>query len=514
MKKEETNVKKRIFALALSACMLACVLAGCGGTPSSAPASGASPASGAGSQEPPAQLELYTVAFGANNDDLQKVNDAVNDYIRPLINAEVHLNILSFSSYLNQVNLMMSGNEPVDLLMSTGGLTRNLANQGALRPLDDLLAQYGQNITGVIDAQAMDCGRYNGELYAIPTNREMAKSVVYFYSKDMNEKYGLGLENAKSLEELEACFAKLKEVAPEITPITGSNAATNAPLNLFNWEQLSSNYAVMLYDETDSLTVANLYESQTYRNFVDMMRRWYQAGYIYEEIDTSTVSGVDQFKTGRYLGFIANGNPNAANSQSQSMGTEMGEVEMVPPYMSTATVQTATWTIPHNSQNPEAAMKFLNLMYTDPTLVNLLCYGIEGEHYVVTDQANDIIDYPEGITAATKKYDNSLAWTWGNMLIGHRWNGNVPNQEMIDFNKAAIQSKALGFVFDTNAVQNEITACSNVVARYAVGLEWGKLDPDATLPAFQKELHDAGIDAIIAEAQKQLDAWAESKNAA
>lgn len=511
-------MKKRILALVLSVCILICVLAGCGGAPGSTPSSGSAASVGTAStgtdnQGPLAQLEVYAVSFGANNDDLQKVNDAINDYIRPLINAEVHLNILSFSSYLNQVNLLMAGTDPVDLLMSAGGLTRTLANQGALRPLDDLLAQYGSGIADTFDSQVMDAGRLNGQLYAVPTNRDMARSVVYFYSQEMNEKYDLGLENATNLEELEACFAKLKEVAPDITPITGSNAATSAPTNLFNWEQLSSNYAVLLYDETDELTAANLYESQTYRDFVDRMRRWYQSGYIYEEIDTSTVSGVDLFNTGKYLGYIANGNPTADYNQSQTMGTPMASVELVPPYMSTATVQTATWTIPHNSQNPEVAMKFLNLMYTDPTLVNLLCYGIEGEHYVVTDAAEDIIDYPEGITASTKKYDNSLAWTWGNMLIGHRWNGDVPHQEMIDFNEGAIHSKALGFVFDSAAVQNEITACSNVVARYAVGLEWGKLDPETVLPEFQKELHDAGIDTIITEAQTQLDAWAESNAA-
>lgn len=495
-------MKKRIVASILALCMAGTLLVGCGGAPSSnVPASDSA-------TEPAAKLEVYTVSFGANNDDLQKVNDAVNDYIRPLINVEVNLNVLSYGTYLNQVNLMMSGNDPVDLLMSTGGLTRTLANQGALLPLDDLLAEYGTGIINVFDAQVLEAGRLDGELYSVPTNRDMARSVEYFYSKEMNEKYQLGLENAKSMDDLDACFAKLKEVAPEITPITGSNAAASASTNLYNWEQISSNYAVLLYDESDELKVSNLYESETYRDLIDKMRSWYKAGYIYEEIDTSTVSGVDLFNTGKYLGFIANGNPTAAYNQSQAMGTPMGCVQLVAPYMSTGTVQTATWTIPHNSSNPEAAMKFLNLMYTDPTLVNLLCYGIEEEHYVVTDAENDIIDYPEGVTAATKTYDNSLAWTWGNMLIGHRWNGDVAHQEMIDFNNNAIHSKALGFVFDSSAVQNEITACSNVVARYAVGLEWGKLDPETTLPTFQKELHDAGIDAIIEEAQSQLDAWA------
>ena len=36
----------------------------------------------------------------------------------------------------------------------------------------------------------------------------------------------------------------------------------------------------------------------------------------------------------------------------------------------------------------------------------------------------------------------------------------------------------------------------------------GSLDPETELPKFQQSLKDAGIDEIIAEKQKQLDAWA------
>lgn len=43
-----------------------------------------------------------------------------------------------------------------------------------------------------------------------------------------------------------------------------------------------------------------------------------------------------------------------------------------------------SWMISSTTDVPEAAMKFLNLTYTDADVINLLIYGIEGRDYVKT----------------------------------------------------------------------------------------------------------------------------------
>lgn len=455
----------------------------------------------------PVHLELYAMSFDTGHmGDLEKVNAAVNEYIKPLINADVTLNIISYGSYSQQMNLMMSGSEQADLVLTAGSMTTSFASQGALLALGDYLESDGQGIIETMGEDVLNACRYNGEIYGVPTNRDLARSMCYYYRDDINQEMGLGLENVKTIEELEACFAKMKEMNPEMVAYAGSNANS---YNVWNWEQLCSNFGVLL-DNGEDLTVYNLYETQAYRDFIDMMYRWYQNGYIYSEIDTSTVAAADLFATGKMLGFIANGNPSQDNSQSQILGGPIKHIELVPAAMSSATVQTASWSIPHSCQNPEHAMELLNLMFTDPVLVNLLTYGIEGDNYVIVDEENGIIDYPEGMTSDTKTYDNTIGWEWGNMLIGYTWQGDAPtlHQDMIEFNESATRSKALGFTFDSTGVQNELTACQNVASKYTVGLEYGKLDPETTLPKFLEELKEAEIDTIIAAEQEQLDAWA------
>ena len=65
----------------------------------------------------------------------------------------------------------------------------------------------------------------------------------------------------------------------------------------------------------------------------------------------------------------------------------------------------------------------------------------------------------------------------------------------------------LALVCDGSAYAAEAEQCKAVVEKYNKGLLCGFLEPESTIPAFLRELEDAGINAIIQEKQRQLDAW-------
>ncbi|HPU63133.1 MAG TPA: DUF3502 domain-containing protein, partial [Mobilitalea sp.] len=78
-------------------------------------------------------------------------------------------------------------------------------------------------------------------------------------------------------------------------------------------------------------------------------------------------------------------------------------------------------------------------------------------------------------------------------------------------NKLAKKSPAMGFTFDSSEVKTEYTAVSNVIQQYLPGLLCGSVDPEVVIPEFRSKLSDAGLDAIIAAKQKQLDEWLKNK---
>lgn len=148
---------------------------------------------------------------------------------------------------------------------------------------------------------------------------------------------------------------------------------------------------------------------------------------------------------------------------------------------------------------------------TSTEMANILINGLEGTHYEFTDKDNGVINYPDGVTASNTGY-TSLPWAWPNEAISYVWEGNDPDiwDQTQEFNNNAVVSPAKGFAWDNTDVQNEVTACANVTAKYGPALECGSLDPETTIPKFLDELKAAGADTIIAEKQRQLDDWLEA----
>jgi putative aldouronate transport system substrate-binding protein len=159
--------------------------------------------------------------------------------------------------------------------------------------------------------------------------------------------------------------------------------------------------------------------------------------------------------------------------------------------------------ITKNSEDPERAMQFMNLMYTDKDIANLISLGVEGKHYV--KKQDNIIALPEGVKQSGYAFNQ---WEVGNNFLTYVWEGTDPNiwELMKKHNENAVKSTAIGFTFNVEPVKTEIAAASNVLNQYKVGLESGTLDPALTTE-FNTKLRAAGLDKIMVEKQKQFDEW-------
>ena len=71
----------------------------------------------------------------------------------------------------------------------------------------------------------------------------------------------------------------------------------------------------------------------------------------------------------------------------------------------------------------------------------------------------------------------------------------------------SIISKTMGFTFEPSPVQDQISAVSNVRSKYYKALITGAVDPEEYIPLLLQEMEDAGSAEVIAEMQRQVDAW-------
>jgi putative aldouronate transport system substrate-binding protein len=268
----------------------------------------------------------------------------------------------------------------------------------------------------------------------------------------------------------------------------------------------------ILMDYGQNLTVVDEYSTPEFAAVVDIFRKWYLAGYILPDAATTQENGSGMVKAGKMFSYPTMIKPGIDNQETKNCNYPMVSVTLTKASTGTFGACVFMMSITSYSKFPEQSMKFLNLMYSDPKLVNLFDYGIEGKHYVKT--ADGTIDYPAGIDAANTGYGLNEPYAFGNQMISYVWKGDSPDlyKQLDAFNKSVIKSKAMGFNFNNEPVKTEYASVSNVINQYKASVETGSVDPAKVLPEFIAALNAAGMQKIVAEKQKQLNAWALENN--
>lgn len=456
-------------------------------------------------KEKPYELTMAYFSFGSIPKDQVLIEQELNKITEAKINTKVKLLPISFSAWQNQINLMLTSNEKLDLIPILGNTYANQVAKGQLIGLDDLLVKEGAQIVEALGPDYSNAAKINSVTYAVPTIRDLAQKYGFMMPKDLVDKYKFDLSQVKSLDDLDPIFKTIKENEPNTIPLV--NGVSTSPITSFSTRDALGDDIGVLLNNGQDLKVVNWFESEEYAATLKKMREWYQAGYIAKDAVTVKESKSDIIKAGKGASSLSVMKPGFNEQESRQTGKTIVSVDMQPPVAKTSSVTNVMWSIPKNSENPAKAMEFLNLLYTDKEVVNLLDWGIEGKHYVKV--SDNVIDYPEGVNATTVGY-SGLGWLFGNQFLSYIFKGDNENlwEEMKAFNESAIKSKGLGFTFDSSPVKTEYAAVTNVISQYRIALECGALDPDKALPEFNAKLKDAGIEKIIVEKQKQLDVWA------
>jgi putative aldouronate transport system substrate-binding protein len=160
------------------------------------------------------------------------------------------------------------------------------------------------------------------------------------------------------------------------------------------------------------------------------------------------------------------------------------------------------------------AFQFLAALYTDPTVMNFWQYGIEGVNYQVLDDGTAYFVDEE--SASNYKYHQNTGWAMGNQFLTYVWNDGTKTtdywEKLQNHNKWMLSSPAYGFMWDASEYSTQLAALSSVLDTYYPALTTGSVGVDkveSTIDAMNDALYAAGLEDVIEEKQKQLDAWIE-----
>lgn len=520
-------MKRKLLSIVLSIAVLSTMLAGCGGDTSTSTITG--------STETPEGLDtskhvtLKWYLCGNQVSDDKAVMEKVNEYLNEKLNVTLEPIWGTWGDFDEGSTLAVNGSDDVDIYFtaSWGACEYNAnAMKGAWVRLDDpennILENYASEswnqLPDVVKEAAEVEGAAGKGIYALPVYKDYAEQNTWDINVTLLKKYGYTLDDIKNTDYygFGDILKTVKEgEGPDFYPLLVESMVLERMVTnsvIVNGDSGSNNVLSYYMDPTDpskdiGSKIVNKFATPEYKRFVEKTREYYEAGYI--DPGCANKQTANDLRTaaqleGKYL----------IGTQSYSLGyeaqtsaerhIEVAYVPCTPPYSYQTSAQGAMMAISTVSKNPDRAMAFLNLVNTDPYLMNLLAYGLEGTHYTLDEDG--LVVFNDEARNTYMPWKNGL----GNVtnLIPLAGEGKDFYQDVyIPYYNSSKSIPAFGYAFDHSSVETELAALANVAEQYALALDTGAVDPDTVLPEFLDKLEKAGMSKVVDEANAQLDAY-------
>lgn len=530
---------KKLLALLLVMVMALSLLSGCGPTEptgsNDTPAPASEPGTDPDADDPDSEkdddsgevkdivIQLFTTST-TETAVAEEIAAAINEISEKEIGVRVSLMYNGPADIGSKVSVGIPAGDQMDLLCFSpagGGNFGTLVAQGQLMDMTSYLNDYAPTALK-LTADYLAATTVDGKIYGVPNLRELNESFWLTMNKDALEELGL-------VEKAEACdnWTTYAEIMREVVDNTnlagiGPNDANGSIVenyafyvgeekwsDTFAFDNLGDQYS-LIYTDTDTDTVINYYSTEEYKNAVTMAHQWYVDGLVYKDSAITEQTRDAQLSGNLSFSISGQGGPSTPVNKESSTGHKVICKELGSAVISSSNLVKFGYCMPVTCKEPEAAAKFLELMFTNADVMNTLLWGIEGKDWVLNE--NGEACYPEGVDGSNARYHKNEDF-FPNCYIAYPWEGMGSDYRDVAFEKLQNTpvSKYVGLSVDTSSIADQITACYNVSKQYRAILNCGQADPVTELPKFLNALEEAGVQDIIDCYQSQLNDWLAAK---
>lgn len=463
--------------------------------------------------------------------DNQMVIDAVNAYIGPKLNAKANIHWWRSAEWETRMTVMVTSGQDLGIIGfgSQSKLDYLIHSQrGSYYPIEKLLDQYGQKTKALFNKGVWDAMTINGHIYGIPSLKDNCYIISLVYNDDMAKKLGVDMTNVPYTAGWYKMESWLNDVKAKRDQVYGAKLeepliwgtelempyefALNTLLN-DSFLAVTNIDGIMDIAGYDNKTVFNLYGSKEYRDFCHAQWRMVQKNILAYDYTDKTEWG----PSGNMFAFVGWGYTYMPEHlYGNKFTTKMVEPGRV--WTDTQNFYSSGTAISANAKNPDRLMMFLEMVNNDPKLATMMRFGVEGQHYIRNSGKMEL--GPRNSNAAQWGYLYWYGAPIGNLTIveapeSYSGPNNAMFPKMLQFNKDAKQPVHMGFSFNIQPVSNQIAACTNVVMEYRDTLRFGRAgseaEVDKLIDEFNAKLKANGLDQVLAEAQKQADAFLASR---
>ncbi|MEU6718086.1 ABC transporter substrate-binding protein [Nonomuraea sp. NPDC046802] len=444
--------------------------------------------------------------------DATVVQEALNAHLKKAgADFTIKLEPMDMDAFTKRMPLDFASGSAGDIFFTASWLNNYYTNAstGNFLALDDLLPKHAPKLWASFPKNVWDAARVGGRIYGVPNAQLWPYRYGFLARQDIAEKYKLDLQTLNTYEDLEPFLAAVKAGERGKTALYTDNTGAGLPwaAGVMDFDLIGATFGVAVRPDDANLTVLNMYDTDEFRAACQLARKWYKAGYMATNAPSPADAGAAW----------ANGQIMVQLMQVRGTGLPafptVGK-SLMDPWLTTSGVLGSITAVNRDTQSPERAVALLERLNTDQDFYNLICFGVEGKHYAVTDKSLRRVGFPSGVTAESDRYNPNTDWQFGNQFNAYYRDEAAAKAKLWDeqkkLNESAKPSAALGFTADTDPVKTEVANVSAVVTEYQLRNFSGLVDPSTGVPEFVDRLKKAGIDKIIAEFQKQIGTWRES----
>ncbi|MDR1904904.1 MAG: ABC transporter substrate-binding protein [Treponema sp.] len=443
--------------------------------------------------EPPRQMELYE---NFNKIALEKVN------------ATLKVNWLGWAEWPTKYPILFSSGEEFDMTYTATWLNfASLAQRGAFMELDKLWPQYAPKNYARQSKTALGQATVNGHLYCIPTLQATYSAGGPVYRADLATPYGWD-GKMNNFEDLEKFLEIVHANNPGIEPYQVYQSGSDADEHFIYFDGMfpvkgSINDFFFIDPRESNPKLFTWWEYGKVRDFLTMMKRWNDKGFIYKSGLSDSDS--EKFKNGRsavYFHNIDTWEEQYRNHPEWDVRWDnfVSDVSNMP------FTQDAL-ALPTTSKNPERALALYDYITNDEQVFQAFFYGVEGKSYeLVTESGQTWI---RAINTDMYSFSNLWAARTNEFMlpvVGAPPDLRERKAAFDAYIKDGVKSqKFRSLVIDTTSVETEYAACISVHQQYWWPLELGYVDMESGLKAYRDNMTAAGIEKVRAVLQRQLD---------
>lgn len=555
---------KRLLAILLVLAMCIGVFAGCNQeTPKETTDGGknnetTAPSKPNATEPPAAELEPVVLRWFLIDGEKEGSKDVEEAFNAKLAEAlpNTTVEFVFVDDYKTNWPLLLAGEEKMDLAWA-GSATNFLQDSmdGNLIGLKELIAQYAPNIQSEIETWpgSWDTAKLDGEYYGIPNIQPIVAESQRFHIGEEFMKYmdvDAFVAELKNSEKLTAKLLDIIEDGFEAAIASGNfnvgdtswNCMHSVVVGLMGYMPIGQQANNFWYDPLDS-TPEPLYiwEIPEVKMAMERYGQWCDKGWITETLmlrqipegarhTVSFIQGWNSLPPEKDEKGICFVDGSANNSASYYMVQSNEPSEAFRGTVVYGGNNTYT-TIPYTSENPERAMMLLNLIHSEEgvgyELANMLCYGFEensaeAKKYGWFNYTAKDVDGEETVDQSTRGEAPAMHWlynwrmtnTYKTMADGGVNTTKARKEYSMDFYEnvyPALRATALdGMVVDYSGVSSELAAIQSVYTEYLDRFEFGaggSANVEAVYAEAMAKLKEAGLDAVKAALQSQIDAY-------